>query len=183
MKTKATSLLLRHNEHSQPLLTLTLDMSREQSFAETDKLRQVIGNGKELSVEIKQYRKSRSLDANAYCWTLCQKIAEAVMTTKEEVYRKVIKEVGQFEIVPIRKDTVDTWLKNWGHKGLGWFAEVMDSKLYGYKNVMCYYGSSVYDGRQMAVLIDEIVSQAQELGIETKSDNEIKSLIEQWEVK
>jgi hypothetical protein len=184
MKTKATSALLRHNELNKPLLTLTLDMSREQAYAEVGELKQILQNGKELSVEIKQYRKSRSLDANAYCWKLCQSIAEAVRTTKDEVYRKVIKEVGQFEIVPIRTDVVQKWISNWSCKGMGWITEIEgDSKISGYKNVICYYGSSVYDTRQMSVLINELASQAKELGIETMADAEVKSLLEGWEVR
>ena len=30
----------------------------------------------EYTVEIKRYSKKRSLDANSYCWLLCQRIAE-----------------------------------------------------------------------------------------------------------
>ena len=182
MKTKATSLILRHNEHNQPLLTLTLDMSREQSFAEVDKLRQIIRNGKELSVEIKQYRKKKSQSANSYCWVLCQKIAEAIGSTKELVYQKFVKEVGRFEIMSVRPEAVERWIYDWCNIGLGWFAEVIGVNG-GRTDVMCYFGSSSYNSKEMSVLIDEIVSQAQELGIETKSDNEIKSLLEQWEVK
>jgi len=37
------------------------------------KLKELTGEGKLLAVDIKQYRKRRSLDANAYCWILSQK--------------------------------------------------------------------------------------------------------------
>ena len=50
-----------------------------------------------LSIEIKKYRKKRSLDANAYCWVLCDKIAKTIGATKEEVYKDAVSNVGTFE--------------------------------------------------------------------------------------
>lgn len=125
--------------------------------------------------------KKRSLDANAYCFVLCQKIAEKIGNTKEYVYKQAIKQVGQFEIVPIRNNAVEDWIKAWEHHGLGWQAEIMrDSKLDGYTNVINYYGSSVYDSKEMSLLIDEIVNQAEELGISTITPKEIEQLKNAW---
>ena len=42
--------------------------------------------GKKVSVKVGKYRKKRSLDANAYCWTLISKIAEKTNVSTEEVY-------------------------------------------------------------------------------------------------
>ena len=89
--------------------------------------------------------------------------------------------MGQFEILPIRDDAVETWIRRWGDKGLGWFAEVMEeSKLPGYTKVISYFGSSCYNTREMAVLIDELVATAQELGIETLPPDEVDSLKNLW---
>ena len=41
-------------------------------------------------------------------------------------------------------------------------------------------GSSVYDTKEMSLLIDEIVTQAKELKIEVMSPGEIEQLKEQW---
>ena len=165
----------------KPMLMMPVNMSRHEVIAAHGKLRETLDKGKLLSVVIKPYRQKRSLDANAYCWVLCQKLAEVLKTTKEEVYRKFIRDVGQWEIVPIKEDAVETWIRRWSGKGLGWFAEVIDdSKLDGYKKVISYYGSSVYDSREMAILIDEIVNTAQELDIETKPEAEINSLLKEW---
>ena len=54
--------------------------------------------------------------------------------------------------------------------------EKMASKLKGYTNVITYYGSSSYNTREMTRLIDLIVQECQQLEIETKSVEEIKSL-------
>lgn len=178
MKIKSHKIRLQYNESREPEIIITTSGNIQSEFEE---LKAIVAQGKELIAEIKQYRHKRSLDANAYCFVLCQKIAEVIHSTKELVYKKAIREVGQFEIVPIRDDAVTRWIECWDSKGLGWFAEVLeDSKLQGYKKVISYYGSSVYDSREMAVLIDEIVSQCKELGIETMTPSELNNLKNEW---
>ena len=44
--------------------------------------------------EIKQAKQRRSLDANAYCFALIDKLAAAVGLPKETIYRRAIKEIG-----------------------------------------------------------------------------------------
>lgn len=176
MNLQANNIRLQFTESGKAEIILSTDQKPDIS-----ELKQVIAKGKLLAVDIKQYRAKRSLDANAYCFVLCQKIAEVLRTTKEEVYKKAIREVGQFEIIPIRNDAVNSWIERWSHKGLGWFAEVLeDSKLEGYKKVISYFGSSVYDSREMAILIDFIINECKELEIETLPPAEIQRLKAGW---
>lgn len=136
---------------------------------------------KEKQYEIKVYKKKRSLDANSYCWVLCKKIADELRITKEEVYRKAINEVGKFEIIPIKDEAVDTFINAWKSKGVGWICEVFNkSKIEGYTNLIAYYGSSIYNSKEMSILIDSIVSEAKELKIETLTPNELERLKSLW---
>lgn len=41
--------------------------------------------------EIKEHREKRSLDANAYCWVLLDKLADAIHSTKEEIYLQKVR--------------------------------------------------------------------------------------------
>lgn len=176
MKTIAQNIRLQYTESGNTEIVLTT-----KDKVDIADLREAVNKGKQISVEVKVYRRSRSLDSNSYCWVLCQKIAEVIRSTKELVYQQFIKQVGQFEIVPIKAEAVPRWLEVWKGKGLGWFAEVLeDSKLPGYKKVISYYGSSVYDQREMGLLIDEIVSQCKELNIETLPESELNSLKSSW---
>jgi hypothetical protein len=176
MKALANNIRLGFNEEGQLEITLALT-----SKPNIDDLKAIIANGKLLEVEISKQKKKRSLDSNSYLWTLCQKIAEVIHSTKELVYQKFIRDVGQFEIVPIKNEAVERWIEVWNGKGLGWFAEVMeDSKLKGYKKVISYYGSSCYDSREMSVLLDEVVRECKEMNIETLPPDEIKALKENW---
>lgn len=161
-------------------IVLTMDRSN-QIVRQVSVMKILVENGKELTVEIKQYRKKRSLDANSYCWVLCDKIAKVIGNTKEFVYKEAIKQVGTFEIIPIRDDAVDRWMLAWESKGLGWNSEILaDSKLEGYKKTINYYGSSVYDTKEMSLLLEEIVGQAKELGIEIITPEEQLALISKW---
>lgn len=181
MKSLVTNIRLQFNESHQPELVLALSLSPQKAQEGVAELKEVLAKGKYLQAEIKQQRANRSLDANALCWVLCQKIAESIKTTKENVYRLFIKSVGQFEIIPIKNEAVDRWIRNWQANGLGWISETIgDSKIEGYTNVISYYGSSVYDSREMSVLLNEIVRECKELGIETNSPEEINSLLESW---
>jgi hypothetical protein len=176
MKLTANNISTSYTESGQQLITLALTAKTDISD-----LKAVIADKKLLTVEISQQKKKRSLDANALLWVLCQKIAEVIHSTKELVYQKFIIEVGQFEIVPIKNEAVERWIEVWNSKGLGWFAEVMeDSKLPGYKKVISYYGSSVYDQREMSVLLDEVVRECKELNIEVLPPAEIQALKESW---
>lgn len=181
---KVNSIKIQYPEDLKEMeIVLTTNRSQEtlQKIAE---LKEIVEKGKELKVEIKQYRHRRSLDANAYCFVLCQKIAEVIGNTKEYVYKQAIKQVGQFEIVPIKDEAVERWIEAWESKGLGWQSEIMrDSTIEGYTTTINYYGSSVYDTKEMYLLLEEIVVQAKELGIDTISDTEKKTLLEMWENK
>ena len=178
MKCKCNKIRLQYTEDRKTEIILSVEGNVQ---VEVEQLKEVIAKGKELQVEIKQYRVNRSIDSNSYLWILCQKIAEVIHSTKELVYQKVIRDVGQFELMPIKNEAVERWLNVWSSKGLGWFAEVVDdSKLEGYKKVISYYGSSCYDTKEISILINEIVDQCKDLGIETMPPNELKRLNDSW---
>lgn len=140
---------------------------------------------KKYAVEIKEYRRQRSLNANAYAWQLIGKLAAKLSTpdvivTPEQVYREAIRDIGgNYEVIPIRDDALDRWVQIWTAKGLGWVCEVIGkSKIEGYTNTRCFYGSSVYDTSQMSRLISVIVDECHAAGVETMTPEELASLLE-----
>ena len=186
MKAQCNALRISYNEHNHPEITLSLTCSRHEIATDLQELRDVLAKGKVLAVEVKQYRKSRSLDSNSYLWTMCNKLAEKLSTpkspiTKDDVYREAIRKVGQFTILPIRNDAVEQWVYNWGAGRTGWVCENLgESKLEGYTNVMSYYGSSVYDSKAMSRLVDYVVEECKANGIETMTPAEIARMNEEW---
>lgn len=150
---------------------LCLRTKDAQSFLET------VMDGKEYSVEIKEYKPKRSLDANGYLWVMCGKIAAKMNIPKEEVYRKAIREIGgNSDTVCVMEKAADALCDGWRHNGLGWVAERFPSKIDGCVNVTLYYGSSTYDTATMQRLINYVVEDAKELGIETMTPQELARL-------
>jgi hypothetical protein len=132
---------------------------------------------KDVSVEIKQYREKRSLDANAYAWTLIDKIAAEMHIDKVDVYREAIRSIGGNSIIVcVQDDALNSLRSEWQEKGLGCITETMPSKINGCTNVILYYGSSTYNTAQMSLLIDHLVQDAKALGIETMTPQELEAL-------
>ena len=134
-----------------------------------------------VTVEIKKYRKRRSLDANAYAWVLVDKIAEALSHDKVAVYREAIRNIGGVsETVCILEQAAPKLISAWEAHGIGWQTESMASKIEGCLNIVLYYGSSTYDTKQMSSLIDHLIAEAKELNIETATPAELARYKEEW---
>ena len=130
-----------------------------------------------LSVEVKKYRDKRSLDANAYLWVLLQKMAEVLKTTKEELYILSLERYGVFTHIVVKPQVVEKTKEVWRY-----VKELGEVKINGKTGVQiqCYFGSSTYDTKEMATLIDGVVSECKELGIETLPAEEIESMKKEW---
>ena len=64
--------------------------------------------------EVKEHREKRSLDANAYCWVLIDKLAKATRIPKTEIYRKAIKEIGGVsDVVCVQRKAAERLEKGW----------------------------------------------------------------------
>lgn len=123
----------------------------------------------QIDIEIKKHRQRRSLDANAFCWALCSDIGKALKPPlpKEEVYRNAIRGFGRYDLMLMRAEAVEPFQRMWSNNGTGWFAEKAgESKEHaGYVWLYVYSGSSTYDSKEMAVLIDGLVQDAESIGI------------------
>lgn len=134
----------------------------------------------DISLEFKKWRERRSLDANAYMWVLLGKISKHkdINSTPEELYRHFIKSKGVYEIVPVKKEVSNDYIKRFEAGGKGWICEVLgDSKINGYVNIITYFGSSTYDTKEMKYLIDEVILEAEKLEIETITPKEYEEMI------
>lgn len=161
----------------KPLLTLEVneDKSTLQNMYEELKA------AEKLTVKIAKATKKRSLDANAYAWVLISRIAERLNVPKTDIYRSAIKEIGgNSDTVCVQDKAVQSLCDGWAHNGIGWQTDTMPSKIDGCTNVILYYGSSTYDTAQMSRLINLIVEECRLQGIETRSDEDINSLLGEW---
>lgn len=133
-------------------------------------------------LEVKEHKKKRSLDANAYAWVLINKIAYTLRITPKEIYRQAIQNVsGNYEVIPVRAEAADKFKQIWEEQGLGWPCVKMgNSKIDGYINFRAYYGSSTFSVQQMQVFIDNLVQDCKALDIETMTPDKLSLLMEEW---
>lgn len=137
---------------------------------------------KQYVCEVKEYREKRSLDANAFYWTLAGKLSAKLRIPPEDIYRQHIKDIGDnYDILPLKDTAVDRFIRVWRDNGIGWIVDILGpSKHDGYINVMAYYGSRTYDKVQMSRLIDLMVEDCKENGVEVMSDDEIARINSMW---
>ena len=168
MKSRLTDLGINY-QNGKGKITLEIDkqyLSKVETFKD-----------KELDISIKEYKEDRSKQANAYIWVVLQEMADLTHTTKEELYKKYIREKGLFRVVKVNNDAVQTLIKTWSDRGLGWVSEPY-SKDEEFTELIMYYGSSSYNTKQMSTFIDYIVQDAKELGIDITTLEEQQRLLD-----
>lgn len=127
-----------------------------------------------LSIEIKKYRRKRSLDANAYHWVLVGKLAKVIGMSNAEVHNMALRGYGQPEIYEGKcvymtiPDTDDARLKvdnamDYHLSPTSQVREGNDGVMYRTYKLM--RGSHTYNTEEMAMLIDGMVTLCKEAGI------------------
>lgn len=134
--------------------------------------------GKELRVEIKQWRERRSKDANALMWACLQEIAYALQTDKWSVYLEMLKRYGKHSYVLVREDAVERVKQQWRETEVVGEVDVNGQKAV---QLLCYYGSSLLDTAEMSHLLDGIISEMSDMGLPLPPTGEIKRSLEEWE--
>ena len=126
---------------------------------------------KDKKYEIKEYKEKRSLNSNAYAWKLITEIGNVVRKSKEEVYLQMLKDYGQSEIVSMLSSISPVgYFKYYEKFGTG----TINNKDFTHYKI--YKGSSEFDSREMSIFIDGIIHEAENLGIPTLTEEEIKKM-------
>lgn len=145
---------------------------------------------KKLAVELKQYREKRSLDANAYYWVLVGKLADVLGQSSAWVHNHMLRKYGQIMVIDdqgvytVLPDTDEAQkaideAETYHLKPTSQVKPGKGGKMY--RTYMMLRGSSDYDTKEMSQLIDGLVSECKEAGIETLSPKEIERMMESYE--
>lgn len=129
------------------------------------------GKNKDKKFTIKEFREKRSLDQNAYCWKLITEIGNVLRKSKEEVYLQMLKDYGQSEIVSI--------LSSINPKGYFKYYEAIGTGIVNnreFTHYKIFKGSSEFDSKEMSILLDGVIQECKQLGIETLTPDEIAHL-------
>ena len=120
---------------------------------------------------VKEYKEKRSLNANNYYWKLINQIANKLHTSKEEVHERMIKRYSQSEYISVLEDVnLSSYIR---------YLEEKNTFIHNgrkFKSYLVFKGSSEMDSKEMSILIEGIVSEAKELGIETLTPDELARL-------
>lgn len=138
----------------------------------------------ELSITAKKYKAKRSLDANAYFHVLVDKLADHYGISKVRCKNLMIARYGQAEMV----DGEIVFLKSNIPIEKMMENEIMhchpvrvvvenDKEVVFYK---VYRGSHSYDTKEMSILINGVVDECSDAGIETISPEELARMVNSW---
>ena len=174
MKVKANKIRLQYTEDRKTEIILSVEGNVQ---AEVEQLKEIIAKGKELQVEIKRYSQKRSLDSNGYMWVLLGELAEKLLTNKDELYLIMLERYGQFTHIVVKPNVVERFKEE--YRTVRELGEVTINGQFGIQ-LQCYFGSSTYTDIEMKRLLDGVVSECKEVGIDTATPGEIERLNNSW---
>ena len=137
-------------------------------------------------MSVKEHRNKRSLDANQKMWALINEMSTMINLTPEEIYQGYIPDVGNnYRVFPVKPEEINEFAADWCNGHIGRMVEDMGPcrkrDLIGYHNLRCYKGSSEYDTKTFSRLLELVMQDCKQLGIETMSERERSLLMEEWE--
>lgn len=142
-----------------------------------------------LNVKAVKHRKKRSLDANAYYWQLVTQLSEKAHVSKSCMHNMLLRKYGQREYIDGRivtmpipdtdsAENVALEADTYHIKPTSQVKEGKDGQMY--RTYVMLRGSSSYDSREMSQLIDGLVSDCREMGIETLPPDEVDRMLKAW---
>ena len=145
----------------------------------------------DIRLNVKEWREKRSLNANALFYLMIDKIADTMRTSKPYVHNLMLRKYGQLQriegrpvwvILPENDEVLhkveeddSLHLKPTSDVKIG-----KDNKVY--RTYLLLKGSHELDTKDMAVLLDGVLDEARQLGINTMNPKEIARIKEMWGV-
>lgn len=156
---------------------IVFTLNEKSALQEVDKLKD-----KKLSIKAVQYREKRSLDANAMLWACLGEIATAMTppVDKWDVYLQMLKRYGKYTYICVKPNVVEAMKAQWRE------CEVIgEIEINGQKAVqmLCYFGSSLLNSKEFSVLLEGVISEMREMGLQPPPSKEMQLALGAWEKK
>lgn len=138
---------------------------------------QALQNNKKIDLKLEVESPPRSLQANALLWSCLTKIAVAISADKWDVYEECLTRYTDPLILAGGVNKLRELKENFR------VVEIIDNCLVnGQKACLygCYRGSSKLNKKEFSVLLDGVISEMQEMGLETPADQKVKEVIEAY---
>jgi hypothetical protein len=152
---------------------ITFTVNEPSALGEIEKIQK----SDKLSITAKIWRNRRSLDANALLWACLGEIAAALKTDKWDVYLKMLQRYGKYTYICVKPNVVEAVKAQWRE-----CEEVGKVNINGQEAVqmLCYFGSSTYDSKEFSVLLDGVISEMKEMGLQPPPTGDIKRAMENY---
>jgi hypothetical protein len=162
------------------LLTINADSS---FLVETiNKLISHLLNKDLMKISIDEYKDRRSLKANNMLWSCIGQLAKAQTPpiSSWDMYLNCLRDYGEYVTYEIETRLIKNVEKTWRETQV-----VSDPYIneQGKKCVTmnCYFGSSTYDTKQFSVLLDGVIADMKDLGLQPPPTKEMQEALKQWE--
>ena len=155
---------------------------------EARKIADAVKKGKTYSVEIKEYRKKRSIDQNSLYWSVLTQFARAMHMSNLEAHNRMLRDYGQIKrfgdkiayVVLPDTDEVERQTLEAETEHLKPTSQVKIGKDgMTYRTYIMLKGSSSYDTAEMTRLIDGLIRECEYVGLEVLSER-TRSLLEEF---
>lgn len=157
---------------NMPNVTFAID----GDFKTGEELRKL--EGKELVLEISKYYEKKSLSANGYFWALVREISIALGSSKDDVYKWLLRDGGVHVHLEVKREAVPMLERTFRLiEEVGTHSSGSDE----FVEVLAYYGVSTYNTKEMHHLIDLTRQEAKRLGIDVWTDEEVKRVLGEQE--
>lgn len=137
-----------------------------------------IQNCEKLQIKAEKHRERRSLDANALLWKCLGDIASELRTDKWEVYLQMLKRYGKYTYICVKPSVVDAMKTQWRESEVIGEVDINGKKAV---QMLCYFGSSTYDTKEFSALLDGVVSEMTEMGLQPPMSQDMQRALENWE--
>ena len=157
-------------------INITFTVNERSTISQIDDIKEC----EKLSIKAVRFREKRSLDANGLLWHCLGKLANALGTDKWKVYLLMLKRYGKFTYIVVKENAVEAMKAQWRE------CEVVgEITVNGRKAVqmLCYFGSSTYDTKEFSVLLDGVISEMKEMGLEPPTSAEMQAALERWDAQ
>lgn len=147
----------------------------------------LMGQDRNLVWDVKPHREHRTLSQNAYYWVLLGKTADVLRMSKSALHNRMLRNYGQYMringqiVTTALPDTDDTekmvleaetyHLKPTSQVRLGKHDTM-------YRTYVFMRGSSDYNTKEMTVLLDGLIQEAQSVEVETLTPDELARMRE-----
>lgn len=147
-----------------------------------------LSKAEKLDIEIKKHREKRSLDANSYYWLLVGKIRHITGDNNNRIHNMMLDRYGELDRMPdgslipfCIRDDIDHLEFPYLHLKPTQKTLSKGDRLYRW-----YYqikGSSEYNTAEMSHLIDGVVEECKDMGIETLPPAELERMMSMYAKK